>query len=234
MLKNVFGAVFPRILLSIGALALAGLVAGCGSDPVGEGDTGQTQQQQQQTTPTAQQGQNQLTLSQLAQNPQNVLGRQVAVTAEVAQTLPARGAFTLVSSVGQQDEQDFDEPAGGSGVLVLAQQDVTVPEEITEGDALQVEGTVCRVVANLVQEEDFLFEQEANAELGFLQQFQNRTVIFASQVETNIPREEQLEQGQQGGQQGSGQQGGGQQSTVTVQPGEPEPCPGSGGQQGGG
>lgn len=118
------------------------------------------------------------------QQPNRYVGQTVTVSGEVQKVGVSSGAFTL-GSVGDE---------GDPAVVVLGTRQSNVPSiNISEGDAVSVQGRVREVTARIQQDEDFLFEDEEgfNADEELFQQFKNRVASAASNVDTSVPEEDQ-------------------------------------------
>ena len=184
------------VLMSVGALAVGGgAVAGCGDDESpGSGASGGGQQgggQQgggQQQIPASG-----VTVADILSNPQQYTGQQVTVEGEIAQIVVEPGVFTIgEGGVGEPGDEGVQEGLGD--LLVLPTQGTQVSDEdISAGNILSVQGTVQIVSANIAEENDFLFEEAGDA--PSLEQFQDKPVVIATQVEWDTPPV--LEEGQE-------------------------------------
>jgi len=190
-------------ILGAAAIALGGLSACGGDESPGPEAAGGGAPSQIQDEGARQEGTvaGEATISEVLENPSRFSGQQVVVSGAVGQVLVDPGAFTLGASVSE--EAGLQEGAGAEGdasaeMLVLPTGGTQVrANEITEGDTVQVTGTICPVTAQIQSEQDnleFLFEQDAGtgagaAEAGFLRQFQDQPGVFATQVDATVREE---------------------------------------------
>lgn len=127
------------IVLSVGALALSGVVAGCGDET------------QLQEAPT------EVTFEQVLSNPEAYAGQQVTVLAGVDEVVASPGAFTLGGEI------DGDE------LYVLPTTEAKVPgDDIDEDTVVRVQGRVETVDDDLLEEDELLVEDVAAFDDGRL------------------------------------------------------------------
>ena len=121
-----------------------------------------------------------VTLSELLENPAAFVGRQVTVSGRVTETdVDGESARPAAFTLGEGVDED---------VLVLPTAQAQIPTDaITDDSVLRVQGTVREVGDTLAEEDEFLYEEEP-AEDAFLADFTDQVAIAATQVDTNIPR----------------------------------------------
>jgi len=182
------------------AMALGGLSACGGDESPGPEAAGGGAPSQIQDEGARQEGTiaGEATMSEVLENPSRFYGQQVVVSGAVGQVLVDPGAFTLGASVSEEtalgDGAGAQEGDASTELLVLPTRGTQVrANEITEGDTVQVTGTICAVTAQIQSEQydvDFLFEEDAGVgaggDAGFLQQFQDQPGVFATQVDATV------------------------------------------------
>lgn len=120
------------VVVSAGALALTGVVAGCGD----ETERGEAPIE--------------VTFEQVLSNTDAYAGRQIMVLAGVGQVAVAPGAFTLGEEVGDDD------------LYVLPTTEAKLPsDDIDEDSVVRVHGRVEIVDGDLLEEEEFIIENVA-------------------------------------------------------------------------
>lgn len=115
----------------------------------------------------------QVTLPALLEDPQEWVGKTVAVAGAVAdEEVDGEQNLGAAFTIGANLEEDL---------LVLPQQELT-PEGITEGDVIIVEGTVRDVDEALAGQDDFLFEKEG-LDADFLDEFDGEVALVATKIQ---------------------------------------------------
>jgi len=115
-----------------------------------------------------------VTLDEVVDEPRAYAGQTATVSGLVSETDVAPGVFTL----------------GEDGrVVVLAQQGVEAPAGVSEGDAVQVEGRVEMVSAELADAEEFAFDENAFFEAPGFDRWEGNPAIVASSIDTDVPAE---------------------------------------------
>lgn len=172
-------------LLSVAVLAAGGLaVAGCGDDDeeVAE-EVGDEPVQ-------VEEGAEEATLSEILENTDEFIGQEVTVTGEVQDVVVDPGVFTL----GEEEEGPLgaEEEQPQQRLVVLVRSGVELqPGEVAPGTAVRVQGTVQRVSPDIEREDEFLFQEDEEEEEAFLVELEGEPAILATQVDVNIPEEEQ-------------------------------------------
>lgn len=170
-------------LLSVAALSFGGVgLAACGEDEPAEEVV--TEEPATEETPEvveepAEEDEDveQTTLPRLLENPEDFVGQTVDVAGavideEVVGESNTGAAFTIGEVL---DEALLILPRSGS--------DLT-PEGIVEESVVTVRGTVVEVTQNVVEEEDFLFEEEGMDD-AFLDEFEGEYAIVATEIQVS-------------------------------------------------
>ncbi len=173
-------------MLSVAALSFGGLgLAACSEEePVEEVATEEpaTEETPEVAEESAEEEADveQTTLPRLLSNPEDFVGQTVEVAGAVLdEEVDGESNTGAAFTIGEVLDEDL---------LILPQSELT-PEGIVEESVVTVRGTVVQVTQNVVEEEDFLFEDEGMDD-AFLDEFEGEYAISATEIQVA----DQLEQ----------------------------------------
>lgn len=165
--------------LSIAALSFGGLgLAACGEE---EPVTTNEEAEILETEPPVSEEEDdavsvdaeQVTLPRLLEDPQQWVGKTVAVAGGVTdEEVDGEQNLGAAFTIGDNLEEDL---------LVLPQAELT-PEGITEGSVVTVEGTVRSVDEALAGQDEFLYEKEG-LDAAFLDDFEGEVALVATKIQ---------------------------------------------------